>query len=158
MLRPFGIADLPRLRELAGVASAEGFRFLDRFLDDLVADRVQLDAAGEFFVAHVEGERLVSIGGVTPDPYVDDVGVGRLRHVYVHPSVRRAGIGRALVEHLEERARSCYAWLQLRTDTETAARFYERLGYLPIRSESATHRRPLCGGLRATLSAGAGIE
>lgn len=143
MLRPLAIADLPRLRELAGVASAEGFRFLDRFLGDVEADRVQLDATSEFFVAHVEGERLVSIGGVTPDPYVDDVDVGRLRHVYVHPSARRGGLGRALVEHLEERARARYAWLQLRTDTEAAARFYERLGYLPIHSKSATHRRAL---------------
>jgi len=148
-IRPLSIGDLADLRTLAGIADTEGFRFLSRFVDDLASGRVQLDAPCEFFVAQVEGDCLIAIGGVTPDPYVDRVGVGRLRHVYVRPSARGTGVGRVLVQHLEERARPCYSWLQLRTDTDAAARFYERLGYLPIHSESATHRRPLTGGLPA---------
>jgi ribosomal protein S18 acetylase RimI-like enzyme len=80
---------------------------------------------------------------VTRDPYIADTRIGRLRHVYVRPEIRRRGVGRALVAHLEARAAACYGSLRLRTDTEAASRFYERLGYEPVASPSATHHRAL---------------
>lgn len=142
-IRPLGVADIPALRELAVLAVAEGFGFVTRFLDDVTLDRVALGASREFFVAVVEDEQLLAIGGVTPDPYIDDASIGRLRHVYVRPDVRGKHIGRALVRYIEERAARCYASVRLRTDTREAAQFYERLGYDPVDSKSATHQRSL---------------
>ena len=142
-IRSLDIGDLPALHELAALADAEGFRFVRRFLDDVALERVALDAPCEFFPALVEGEQLLAIGGVTPDPYIDDASIGRLRHVYVRPDVRGKRIGRALVRHLEVRAARCYASVRLRTDTPAAARFYERLGYDPVDSKSATHQRSI---------------
>lgn len=142
-IRPLVQTDLPALHELALHAESEGFRFVRRLHGDLTLDHARTDASCECLVAHVDGDRLVAVGGVTPDPYVDDPRVGRLRHLYVRPEVRGTGIGRALVAHLEARAAGCFATLRLRTDTLAAARFYERLGYLSIESDSATHQRAL---------------
>src|SRR5690242_19111037 len=50
------------------------------------------------------------------------------------------------VASLEARAASCYAYLRLRTDTASAAYFYERLEYMCLESASATHERSLSGG------------
>jgi GNAT superfamily N-acetyltransferase len=148
-IRPLIEDDIPSIRELAALADAEGFCFLSRFLDELTFRRVDLDAPDEFFVGMRRDDRLVAIGGVTPDPYVDDEQIGRLRHLYVRPDARRGGIGRELVAHLEARATLRYTSLRLRTDTASAAQFYERLGYVPIESESATHQRMLLGEFRS---------
>lgn len=141
--RPLGVSDISALRGIAALANAEGFRFVTRFLDDLGLGRIRLDSACEFFLTTLLSDAIVAIGGVTPDPYVDDAAVGRLRHLYVRPDKRRTGIGRTLVRRLERRAASCYTHLRLRTDNPAAAAFYERLGYTVLASESATHHRML---------------
>jgi GNAT superfamily N-acetyltransferase len=136
-------SDLSALREMSGIAEAEGFRFVTRLLDDLDAGRVRLDARCEFFLTTLDGDQLVAIGGVTPDPYRPDPRIGRLRHLYVRADKRGMGLGRGLVADLERRAVSCYELLRLRTDSPAAAAFYERIGYQAVTSESATHHRML---------------
>jgi GNAT superfamily N-acetyltransferase len=62
----------------------------------------------------------------------------------VRPDARRRGIGRRLVHELEQAAHQTFRALVLRTDTPTAARFYETLGYTPLPpGGTATHRRLL---------------
>jgi GNAT superfamily N-acetyltransferase len=142
--RCLAAADLPALRVLASLASAEGFRFVQRFVDDIAAGSASLHSRTEFFVGVVDDDRLIGFGGVTPDPYVNHEGVGRLRHLYVRPDRRDEGIGAQLVRVLEQHALAAgYAQLRLRTDTSAAARFYERLGYSIVNDDSATHRRVL---------------
>ena len=116
---------------------------MTRLVDALLADELDFDGSREFFLGRVIGDRLVAVGGVTPDPYLDDARTGRLRHLYVHPDARDGGVGTELVMHLERRAAWFYDSLRLRTDSARAARFYARLGYQPVRSDSATHARRL---------------
>jgi GNAT superfamily N-acetyltransferase len=137
--------DVAAVQRLAAEAEAEGFRFLTRFLNDLANHRVSLADGREFFLAAVEQDHLVGVGGVTPDPYVDDPTTGRLRHLYVSPDVRRRGVGRALVRSLEARALPTYRRLRLRTDTTLAARFYAQLGYEWTSDTHATHEHRLSG-------------
>ena len=92
---------------------------------------------------------LVGVGGLTPDPYVDDPAVGRVRHVYVAAAHRRQGIGRRLIRALEDRAHGVYEHLRLRTDSPAAAAFYETLAYVPIAADNATHARSLRLGVFA---------
>jgi len=141
LIRPLNQSDLASVRRLCAVASSEGFRFLRRFVTELEHDRVRLDAPDEFFLCAICDSGIVGVGGVTPDPYIDDSRVGRIRHVYVHPEWRGIQIGHSLLREIENRATRVYAILRLRTDTEPAARFYEMLGYRTIRSPSATHFR-----------------
>ncbi len=143
LIRPLGACDIPAIESLAHEAEAEGFRFLGRFLADFAAGLIRFNTPVEFFHGVELNAGLVAMGGVTPDPYVRDVIVGRLRHVYVSPEIRRSGIGRELVQTLEARARRTYRRLRLRTDTPGAAAFYERLGYDAIEHRTATHERAL---------------
>ena len=136
-------ADLSIIRDLSRVAEAEGFRFVTRFADECANGGVQLDSPGEYFCGVFEEGDLVALGGVTPDPYVDDAGVGRVRHVFVRPEFRARGVGRMLVDRLEARAQNRYTRLRLRTDRAAAAAFYERLGYRAISNDTATHERAL---------------
>jgi GNAT superfamily N-acetyltransferase len=141
-IRPLTCADLESVRELATIAAAEGFQFLGRLIIELENGWLQLGEPAEFFLCVVLDARLVAVGGVTPDPYVTDAQVGRLRHVYVHPDYRGMNLGRLLVRELESRAATAYPILRLRTDTIRAARFYESLGYRVTNSAHATHVRP----------------
>jgi hypothetical protein len=68
--------------------AAGGFRFVQRFVEDLVARRLELDGLCEFFLGAVANDHLIAIRGVTPDPYLADPRIGRLRHVYVRPEER----------------------------------------------------------------------
>ena len=147
-IRPLTFANLELVRDLAQRAESEGFKFVTRFADECASGSVQLDAPGEYFCGVFDEGDLVALGGVTPDPYIDDASVGRLRHVFVRPEFRARGVGRMLVATLESRAGKRYARLRLRTDTVAAAHFYERLGYHAISSDSATYERALSPDVR----------
>ena len=93
----------------------------DRVIDQKL--RVQPDL---FLVAEVDG-RVVGAGLGGYDGHR-----GWVYHLAVHPQARRRGIGRALVEALEDalRERGCPKLnLQVRADNAAVQGFYEALGY-----------------------------
>jgi len=128
--------------EIGGLLSESersGFRFLRRLVTEWESGRNRFDGKGEsLFGARVSG-RLVGICGLNIDPYENDMGVGRIRHLYVREACRRVGVGRGLIEYGVCFARLNFRQLRLRTDTPGAVRFYERLGFHAIVSKSATH-------------------
>lgn len=132
------------LAPLLAASTAEGFRFVERFAREWEEGKACFDRPGELLLAAYHGASVVAIGGLTADPYTGDPALGRLRHIYVRPDARRRGIGRRLVRAIERAAQGAYRALVLRTDTATAARFYEALGYTPLPpGGTATHRREL---------------
>lgn len=128
---------------LIAESEAEGFRFLARLRRADTVDTAYLESGHSIVIGIFDGESLVATGGLTPDPYLDDPAIGRVRHVYVASAYRRRGLGRQLIAALEHRARPRYALLRLRTDTARAAAFYEAIGYRPVIADSATHARGL---------------
>lgn len=134
------------LDALVRESEAEGFRFLRRLRDKLDAGTNRFDGAGEVLLGGWMGDALVAIGGINIDPYAGDSRVGRLRHLYVGAAHRRHGVGRKMVAALVRAAAPHFDELHLRTDTDAAARFYERLGFTPAPGHpSATHRLALRG-------------
>jgi GNAT superfamily N-acetyltransferase len=132
------------LAPLLAASTAEGFRFVERFAREWEEGKACFDRPGELFLAAYDGANVIAMGGLTADPYISDPSLGRLRHLYVRPDARRRGMGRRLVQALERAAQGKYRALVLRTDTATAARFYEALGYSPLPpGGTATHRRKL---------------
>ncbi len=142
------IATLPKdLPELALTAKKEGFKFLDRLVEDFATGKNRFDKTGEtLFEVRDEG-RLVAVGGLNIDPYTSNGTVGRVRRLYVDPDYRRDGIGTILMEAIERVARISFSELHLRTDTARGAQFYSRLGYKAVsHHEQVSHTKMLFSG------------
>jgi GNAT superfamily N-acetyltransferase len=133
-----------RISELALESRDEGFEFLDRMQREYEIGHARFDGEGETLLGAIQNSILLGICGLTRDVYGTDPRVGRVRHLYVRRDSRRRGIGRLLLSEVESRARAHFAALVLRTDSPTAALFYEALGYEALHpSGKATHRREL---------------
>jgi GNAT superfamily N-acetyltransferase len=120
-------------------AESEGHRFVRRLQHEWNSGENRFEALGEFLMSAYIDDRLVAIGGLNIDPYSSAAGVGRLRHVYVSSVARRLGVGTQLVKRVMNEAARTFATLRLRTTTIEAAAFYERLGFLAVNEENATH-------------------
>ena len=85
---------------------------------------------GTFLVIYAGGKPVAG-GGVKRD----DDGVAEIKRMYVAPAARRQGLGRRLLEELEEKAREL-GYVRIRLDTGNrqphAQAMYERAGYHPI--------------------------
>ena len=85
---------------------------------------------GAFLVIYAGGKPVAG-GGLKRD----DDGVAEIKRMYVVPEARRQGLGRQLLEALEDRARELgYARIRLDTGARQphAQAMYERAGYHPI--------------------------
>lgn len=116
-----------RLHKLA-VAQAEAFAADDYFADLNDVESVYLRDRGEFLVGSLDGH-VVAMGAFQPRS--DDV--AEILRMRVDPAFQRAGLGRALLNALETRARqSSFKLLKLQTTVVQVAaqRFYESQGYV----------------------------
>jgi len=144
-IRRYQPGDEAALRELQRVALTDaGAYFGEGAVDEDLGrvESVYLDAGGEFLVAEVDG-KIVGSGALRrPSEIVgelsDDAGA-ELKRFYVHPEYHRRGIGRALYDDLEARARELgYETMVLETTARQtpARRFYESRGFEERRRES----------------------
>ena len=117
----------------------EGFRFVDRLIDDWTSGANRFGQPGERFLGAFSGSDLMGVCGLNRDPYIEQDAVGRLRHLYVRKAARRHGIGAALVQRLLDEASTAFRLVRLRTATEEAAAFYLQLGFVSVQDEAASH-------------------
>lgn len=131
--------EVPGFQDLAKVARSEGYRFLDRLDREWADGSNRFDQAGECLLGLFEGGVLVAVGGLNRDPYASDPGTGRVRHLYVRPNWRRAGLATRLIQELLLRGGLAFERLRLRTENPAAGRLYEGLGFSPTDEPDATH-------------------
>lgn len=129
-------ADIEALRVEAG---SDGFRFLAKLVKEWQSEANRFDGPGEVLAGVFDDERLVAVCGLNIDPYAADSTVGRLRHLYVLKSARRKGVASILVRYLIDAARISFINVRLFTDTRDAAIFYEKFGFSPSESATASH-------------------
>lgn len=126
---------------LLHVSREEGHNLVERLVDDWEDGSNRFDGPGEVALEARLDSRLVGVGGLNRDPYLDDRGVGRIRHVYVSPDARGLGVGRVLVLSLVEHAREQFSRVRLRTEDAKTSGFYMRLGFVEAHDEpDATHQ------------------
>jgi ribosomal protein S18 acetylase RimI-like enzyme len=78
--------------------------------------------------------------GLNRDPFSDARPAdARLRHLYVDPAARRAGVGRELTLRGIDHAREGFARVRLRCHQPAAIALYETLGFVPVAERDATH-------------------
>lgn len=140
-LRVERVTELPlrELQPLRDEATTQGFEFAGRLLDEFASGRNRFDKRGEALFIVRNRDVFAGIGGLNIDPYANDPGVGRVRHVYVMDAQRRQGAGRALLMTILSAAFEAFSELHLRTNTTEGALFYQSLGFSQLNSPSATH-------------------
>lgn len=142
------------MEKLAACARAEGYRFLERLINDFATGTLRFEAEGEaLFAAYlrddVEADILQAVGGLTHCPYSPktedetEKRVGRVRRLYVHPAARSKGLGRQMVRRIEQAARGHFTLLTLCTPNEAASRFYEACGYCTSTVHKISHYKLL---------------
>ena len=130
--------DLPAdIAALAPFATAEGVGIIDTLIAEWASGENRFTRPGEvLYVARLDGQ-LAGTGGVTYDYNFPDA--LRMRRFYVHPHFRRHGVATALAEQVIAHARDHARWLTCHTGTESGRRFWERMGFTPVGSETHTH-------------------
>jgi GNAT superfamily N-acetyltransferase len=121
----------------------EGFLFVDRLVRDWTSGSNRFDLGGEQFLYAFAGEILIGVCGLNRDPYLDQDGIGRLRHLYVRQCARHRGVASALVRRMLDEAGNTFRIVRRRTATTEAAAFYLRHGFVPVRDETASHAKAL---------------
>ena len=128
------------LNHLVEESREEGFRFLERLVNDYREVTNTFSRQGECLFGVKDEGKLIAVGGLNRDPFSGDQHTGRLRRFYVSGDYRRAGIGRALVKRILKEAGVDFDIIVLNTDTEQADQFYRSLGFLKDNKfQNATH-------------------
>ena len=132
------------LQPILAASLNEGYKLIQTLWDEYASGKTRFDTDGAALYGIYADEALVAIGGVHRDPYLDRPDVGRIRHVYVMPDLRRNGVGRQLMAALIDHSREHFTFLTLRTPTAHADAFYVSLGFSrEPRFDHATHWLPL---------------
>ncbi len=134
--------------ELGGLEAAartEGFGMMSELLESWESGANRFDRTGEILLVVSDGHQAIAVGGLNIDPYIDEPGVGRIRHVYVASDFRGLGVGADLVTVLLDHARESFDRVRVRTVTDDGSRFYEALGFERTEEEYATHTVTLDG-------------
>lgn len=114
---------------LRAEASGEGYGFVEGLWDEWTAGRYAGgDERSALFAAFSLGS-LAALGAVTPDPYDPAPDLLRMRHVYVRPTFRRGGAGRALAAALVQQGLELAPRLSLNAADTRAAAFWEAMGF-----------------------------
>lgn len=117
ILRIFELPDLTNLREESG---RDGFNFLERLVNDFKNGSNRFSKPGEALFAAFQSQNCIGIGGVNQGPQRQHR-YARVRRVYISHSHRGQGVGRQLMQILEDWSRPHFDYLVLNTDTEVAA-------------------------------------
>jgi GNAT superfamily N-acetyltransferase len=115
-----------------------------RLIDDHFAGRNRFSKRGECLYVVRNRGAVIAVGGLNIDPYYNSPSLGRIRHLYVHPSFRRTGVGRRLMERIESDGEQYFQSFQLFTTSKAAGRFYEALSYAPVTDRwKVSHAKPV---------------
>jgi GNAT superfamily N-acetyltransferase len=118
------------LHRLVEQSKEDGFRFLERLMNDYKSGSNTFNREGEVLIGVFNEKGIpVAIGGLNRDPFSKDANIGRLRRFYVSKEVRRSGIGRLLVNTIMHEAKKHFEIVLLHTDTEQGDRFYRAVGF-----------------------------
>jgi GNAT superfamily N-acetyltransferase len=139
-IQPITTLTFDMLRPLLDKSREEGYDFIQKLWDEYQSGAVPFRDDGAALLGIFEDDQLIGIGGVHTDPYEQSAAIGRIRHVYVLPEVRRQRVGQQLMTALIDHASHHFITLTLRTPTAHGRAFYTSLGFSETpRFKHATH-------------------
>ena len=127
------------LEILADEANSEGYRFVQRTIDEWRNYINKFSKKGEILFGIFISDLCVGIGGLNVDPFINDPNIGRIRHVYISQKYRRKGLATLLLRKIIQIAAMHFELLRLYTENPNASSFYESLGFIESKAEKKTH-------------------
>lgn len=128
------------LEPLISASGDEGYEFVQRLWNEYENGTNRFDTGGGVLYAANDDNAMVAIGGIHPDPYLNDPKIRRVRHLYVLPDYRRHGLGGLVMRKLISHSQAHFHTLTLRTLTEHGDKFYKSLAFNDEkRFDQATH-------------------
>ena len=143
----FDKGNIRRISSLAIEAKEEGYRFVQRTINEWLEGINDFSKPGEVFYGLEVNSEIVSIGGVNVEPYVKADRLGRIRHVYTSKKYREKGYSRIILEQVIEESKGHFDKLRLSTYNLIAAYYYEKLGFKRKIEYRATHVLDIKKGL-----------
>ncbi|MCZ8521058.1 MULTISPECIES: GNAT family N-acetyltransferase [Paenibacillus] len=136
------------MKDIAGLLAEsmeEGFRHVGRLAAEYESGTNRFDREGEALFFAYDGDQVVGVYGLNRAG--EDAGAGRVRRMYVLRASRRTGVGSALLQAVAAKAKGHFSRLELRTDSEAAAAWYEAWGFKVRKDrEDVTHELTLDEG------------
>ena len=134
------ITKLPSdIEKLVRESETEGFAFVRRLQHEWEEAVNRFDSVGEFLFLASCSNQSIGICGVNADPYLSDISVFRLRHLYVLRAYRSQYVGSSLVRACLENLHDTTSLIRLRVPEIDTGRFYEKLGFKAVNDTTATH-------------------
>lgn len=117
----------------------EGCKFVGRAIREFLSGDNNFTAEGEILYAAYMGKLCIGVCGLNIDPYTNEKGIGRVRHLYVLEQFRHKGIATALLRRVIDQAKKNFKLLRLKS-TPSASKFYNKLGFIENIEEHESHR------------------
>ncbi|MBD3334240.1 MAG: GNAT family N-acetyltransferase [Candidatus Eisenbacteria bacterium] len=129
--------------EFVAASKTEGHGMVERLVSEFRAGTNTFNEQGEALFALVEDGRIIAVAGLNREPDPTLAGSGRIRRLYVLPGRRGRGLGRLLVDEVTRAAARHFEMLTANAGTLDARRFYDHLGFKPVRHPGITHAKRL---------------
>jgi len=127
------------LEILANEANSEGYRFVQRTIDEWKNDINIFSKKGEILFGIFISDLCIGIDGLNVDPYIDDPNIGRIRHVFISLKYRRKSLATLLLRKIIQIGAKHFELLHLYTENPNASSFYESLVFIESKAEKETH-------------------
>lgn len=109
---------------------SEGYRFMERFVEEFDSEENMFDKEGEGLFAAKIDNQIVGIISINVDPFLNKETIGRVRHLYVLPQFRNRGIASALLRTVVELGSKYFQMLTLYSDNFIPEKLYTQYGFI----------------------------
>ncbi|WOE32123.1 MULTISPECIES: GNAT family N-acetyltransferase [unclassified Acinetobacter] len=122
------------IKDLAQAAQHEGLTLIDTLIDEYQSGKNRFSLSGEYLLMAYHEQKLIACGGLNlqwNDQQIENR-IGRVRRFYVLPEYRKTGVGKQVLQYLEQKAREHFSALCLYTSTTSAVHFYQKMNYVYV--------------------------
>lgn len=114
---------------LKSQSMAEGFNMLRRLEDNWLSGHNRFDKPGEKLIGAYADGVLIGACGLNIDPFAQEAGTGRLRHLYIDTGWRKRRVGSGLLSEILKDAGHWFDFINTNAPS-SAFTFYERAGFV----------------------------